>query len=200
MQEILDIMGRSKQLEAEALAYEIYDSGGLREAANSSLESLEARLRGLRRQLLDLGWEDEVALWRKAFRTSVDEKVDALTKTAEKTLTDLGDIPREQLQDPMACRRSVRELESLVSDLEAARAVLANEDPVTNPRWVSVQLSKVTNSAGALDAAQAACDDNCVEAEPETDWMIYGASAAGGIFFLVILGFVIFRKRLLTRG
>ncbi|MFH1530655.1 MAG: hypothetical protein ABIK09_07990 [Pseudomonadota bacterium] len=198
MEEVLDIMGRSKVLEAEALAYEIYDPSGLREAASPALDSLEGRLKGLRRQLLDLGWEGELANWRDAFRTSVDVKVNTLTKAAEETLSTRKDIPREQLQDPIACRRSIRELESLVSDLRAARKVLGNEDPVTNPRWVSVQLSKVTKSADALDAAQAACEEHCLEAEPETDWMIYAGAAAGGIFLLVILGFVVFRKRLLT--
>jgi len=198
MQEVLDIMERSKVLEAEALAFEIHDPDGLREAANSTLDSLEGRLKGLRRQLLDLGWEDELASWRSAFRTSVDEKVNTLTKAAEETLSTHRDTPREQLRDPIACRRSTRELESLVSDLRAARDVLGNEDPVTNPRWVSVQLSKVTKSAEALDSARAACDEHCLEAEPETDWMVYGSAAAGGIFLLVILGFVVFRKRLLT--
>ncbi len=198
MQEVLDIMEDSKALEAEALAYEIYDVGGLREAASATLDSLEGRLKGLRRQLLDLGWEAELAGWREAFRTSVDEKVDALTGSATETLSAREDIPRDLLQDPMACRRSIRELEGLVSDLAAAREVLGNEDPVTNPRWVSVQLSKVTKAADALDAAQAACDEHCLEAEPETDWMVYGLGAAGGILALVILGFVVFRKRLLT--
>lgn len=198
MQEVLDIMERSKELEAEALAYEIYDLGGLQETASTTLDSLEGRLKGLRQQLLDLGWEAELGSWRDAFRTSVDEKVDALTGAAEETLSARKGVPREQLQDPMACRRSVRELEGLVSDLAAAREVLGNEDPVTNPRWVSVQLSKVTKAAEALGAAQAACDEHCLEAEPETDWMVYGLAAAGGFFFLVVLGFVVFRKRLLT--
>ncbi len=198
MQEILNIMERSKQLEAEALSYEIYDASGLQETANATLDSLEERLKGLRRQLLDLGWEAELTLWRKAFRASVDDKVDALTEAANETLSAHGDIPRDKLQNALACRSSIRELESLISDLQAAREVLGNEDPVTNPRWVSVQLSKVTKSANALDAAQAACDEHCLEAEPETDWMVYGGAAVGGIFLFLLLGFVIFRKRLLT--
>ena len=198
MQQILDLMERSKTLEAEAFAFEIYDAGGLQEDAGPSLDALDARLKGVRRQLLDLGWEDAVAGWRDAFRASVDEKVDVLTKRAVATLTVHEDTPREELRDPMACRRSVRELEGLVSDLRAAREVLGNEDPVTNPRWVSVQLSKVTKASNALDEAQAACDEHCVAVEPETDWMIYSAAAAGVIFILVILGFVVFRKRLLT--
>ncbi len=198
MQEILEIMEHSKELEAEALAFEIYDAGGLQETANATLDSLEARLKGLRQQLLDLGWEAELASWRDAFRSSVDEKVDALTGAAQETLAARKGIPREHLGDPMGCRRSIRELESLVSDLGAAREVLGNEDPVTNPRWVSVQLSKVTKAAEALGSAQAACDEHCLEAEPETDWMVWGLVAAGAILFLVVLGFVVFRKRLLT--
>ena len=198
MEEVLGIMGRSKDLEAGALAYEIYDAAGLRDTAIADLDTLEGRFKGLRRQLLDLGWEDEIAQWRTAFRTSVDEKVDALTGAAEETLSARRDLPRDQLRDPMACRRGIRELEGLVSDLKAARDVLGNEDPVTNPRWVSVQLSKVSKAADALDAARAACDEQCLEAEPQTDWMVYGVAAAGCIFLFVILGFVFFRKRLLT--
>ena len=198
MQQILDLMERSKTLEAEAFAFEVYDAGGLREDAGPSLDALDARLKGLRRQLLDLGWEDAVAGWRDAFRASVDEKVNALTEGAVAALTVHKDIPREELQDPMACRRSVRDLEGLVSDLRAAREVLGNEDPVSNPRWVSVQLSKLTKASNTLDEAQAACDEHCVAVEPETDWMAYSAIAAGAILILVILGFVVFRKRLLT--
>ena len=198
MEQILDLMERSKILEAEAFAYEVYDADGLREDAGPSLDALDARLKGLRRQLLDLGWEDAVAGWREAFRASVDEKVDALTEGAVAALAAHKDIPREDLLDPMACRRSIRDLEGLVSDLRSAREVLGNEDPVTNPRWVSVQLSKLTKASNALDEAQAACDEHCIAAEPETDWMVYSAAAAGVILILVVLGFVVFRKRLLT--
>ena len=198
MQEVLDIMEQSKELEAAALAYEIYDLGGLRQDAGDALDSLESRLKGLRRQLLDLGWEDAVAQWRDAFRKSVDEKVNGLTSLADETLSARGDIPRDKLEDPMACRRSIRELEGLLSDLNAAHGVLGNEDPVTNSRWVSVQLSKVTKAGEALGAAQAACDEHCVEAEPEADWMGYAVAAAGGVLVLIILGFFVFRRRLLT--
>jgi len=198
MQEVLDIMERSKALEAEALAYEIYDTGGLREGGGSALDALEVRLKELRGQLLDLGWEAEVAGWRDAFHASVDEKVKTLTAAAEETLSAREDVLRDRLRDPATCRRSIRELEGLVSDLQAAREILGNEDPVTNPRWVSVKLSKLTKAADAMDAARAACDERCLEAEPETDWMRYGAMAAAAIFVLVFLGFVVFRKRLLT--
>ncbi|MBM4370395.1 MAG: LPXTG cell wall anchor domain-containing protein [Deltaproteobacteria bacterium] len=196
MQQVLALMDGSRGLADEALRFEIHDEDGLAPGAGETLDGLEERFKGIRQQLLDLGWEEALSRWRDAFQKSVDEQVRTLEGDAEEALARHTELPRDELRDPMACRRSVRDLEGLVGDLQAARKVLGNEDPVTNPRWVSVQLAKIQKAADALDAALAACESDCVAAEPEAGVMTTVLVAAGaGVLVLGLLAVLFLRRR-----
>lgn len=184
----------AEKLLKQARSVELMGKGGMVERAGERLDSLEVRLREIKKTLSSSGWSDAVGPWGEEFKNAQLAKMDAYTKDLEALLESLPE-PEGSDRDARECRRGRRSLETCRVDLQKTREALEKADPLQNAKWFNLKVldadRAVEECKADVEEKLAACDPGEGQSESNMLWvwvalgvLVAGAGGAAAWFFL----------------
>lgn len=189
-----DALTDAEKLLKQARSVELMGKSGMVERAGERLDSLEVKLREIKKSLASSGWSDSVGAWGEEFKNAQLAKLSEYADELESLLESLPE-PDGSDKEARECRRGRRSLETCRVDLQRTREALEKADPLENAKWFNL---KVLDADRAVAECKAEVEEKlvaCAPAQGESSsggawvWTVAGllvAAAAGAVAWLVL--------------